>query len=270
MIPILMYHEVSLAADLEAVSRRTQRNYVVSVEQFAAHLDALRAAGVNSISLDQLVAWQAGKAVLPPKPVVITFDDGFEGNHRHALPLLLERGLSATVFVVSNWIGRAGMMSPKQLREFAAAGMGVQSHTASHPLLSTLDALATRTELSLSKSTLEQVLGMPVLHVALPHGDSNGDYARLAREVGYASGCSSVVGRNYVDTDPYFLRRVAVTSGMSAATIAALATNDAALYATIERRARIKRAISRVMGKRLYGRLVDLVYGVQAHGDARE
>jgi peptidoglycan/xylan/chitin deacetylase (PgdA/CDA1 family) len=263
VIPILMYHEVARSEDIADVSRITQRNYVVTVEAFRAHLDAIAASGCHTVSLDQFAAWQRDSAALPANPVVITFDDGFEGNLNHAAPLLAERGMSATVFVVTDWVGRPGMMSWAQLREARAAGIDIQSHTASHAMLSTLTATETSAELESSRIALEQALGSRVAHVALPHGDWNAHYSAAAQAAGYLSGCSSLVGRNDRTTDPFFLRRVAVTHKLSADTIGRLATGDRALFGRMERTAGVKRAISRVLGKRLYRRLVDYAYGVQ-------
>lgn len=72
-------------------------------EVFAAQMDLL-ADRHNVISMDQLVAWLEGDGDLPPRPAVVTFDDGYADNHTHAFPILRERGLPATVFLTTGLI----------------------------------------------------------------------------------------------------------------------------------------------------------------------
>lgn len=257
-----MYHEVAKPEDMQALSRVTQSNYVLTVDEFSAHMDILAREGCTPISLDDLVRWQQGMMALPTNPIVITFDDGFVGNERHALPILVEHRFHATFFIVTERVDTPHMMSWDQLRKLSAAGMAVESHTATHPLFSTIDADRTRRELVDSKRSIEAHLGTEVRHVSLPFGDSNDFVSKTAAAVGYQSACSSLLGFNRRDTDAFELRRFAMTNTLSAADFTAIARADAGKISGMLRRAEFKRGVARFLGKKNYDRLVNLWYGV--------
>jgi len=259
-----MYHEVAKPEELPALGRITQSNYVLTIEQFDAQMNILRDEGCTPINLDQLVAWQSGRGMLPPKPVVITFDDGFVGNERHALPILLKHRFTATFFVVTERVGSPYMMSWEQLRKLAGSGMAVESHTANHPLLSSIDAVQTRKELVDSKRSIEAHLGTKVRHLSLPYGDSNAFVTETARSLGYASACTSLLGLNGAQTSPYEIRRFAMTNTLSPETFTAIARGDTGKLGGMLRNAAIKRRLARFLGKKNYDRLVNLWYGVKS------
>lgn len=263
-VPVLMYHEVTSPGEIDGLSRVTQRNYILTAELFGRQLEALQSAGASSISLGELRAWQRGEATLPPNPVVITFDDGYVGNVRHALPLLVQYGFTATFFIVTNLVGTAHMMSWEQLAELERAGMDVESHSVSHPLLSTIDRERTFHELADSRRMLEDHLGAPVKHFALPYGDINEFYGECIERAGYETGCSSLLGLNVGTTDPFRLRRFAMTNGTTPEHLARIARQDRALLRKMQARADFKRTVSRILGKDNYLRLVNLYYGVKS------
>ncbi len=261
-VPVFMYHEVTTDRELSRLAGRIQWGYVLTVDAFHAHLQALREAGATSIDLDQLLEWQQGRCELPEVPVILTFDDGFEGNCSHALPALLQAGYGATFFVISNRIGDPAMMDWRAVRELAAAGMSVGSHTANHPLLSRIDAARTFRELQDSRRKIEDELGRSVRHLSLPNGDSNAHYVRAASEAGYLSGCSSAFGLNQKDTPRFYLRRIAVKRSLPSATVGAIARGNRRVLRSLARRAALKALPARLLGKRLYDRLYNAAFGV--------
>lgn len=156
------------------------------------------------ISLDELLD---GASVGVSRPAVtVTFDDGFSDNHDRALPALLARGLCAQFFLTVGFIqhdppvvrrlgsyaGGAGAVEPlswTQIRELAAAGMRIGSHTWGHPNLATLSDAAANDELRRSKQVLEDHLEAKVEDLAYPFGKPRRHVTpritELAREIGY-------------------------------------------------------------------------------------
>lgn len=143
-VPILMYHAVtrSPAAATRALS--------VTPDAFAEQMAMVTAYGCTPLTTAQLATrWRTGRP-LPPRPVLITFDDGYEGVHRHALPVLAELALPATVFVTTGWlrglheVGGAPdrMLDWGQVRELAAAGVEIGGHSHTHPQLDQLTPAA--------------------------------------------------------------------------------------------------------------------------------
>jgi peptidoglycan/xylan/chitin deacetylase (PgdA/CDA1 family) len=103
--------------------------------------------------------------------VAVTFDDGHATHYAEAFPILTRLGCTATFFVTTSLVGKPNHASWAQLREMAAAGMSIQSHTDTHAFLSQLDAGGVARELETSKSKLDDVMGRATISLALPGGD---------------------------------------------------------------------------------------------------
>lgn len=154
----LMYHEVPAAGEGAGY-------FAVPRAEFAAQLDRMRSAGLGGRSLEAVLGGDTRATV------AITFDDGHATHARDAAPELAARGMTATFFVVSDWVGRAGYATWAELREMADAGMSIQSHTRSHPFLSELPRTGALEELRASRIEIEDRIGRPVTTIALPNGD---------------------------------------------------------------------------------------------------
>jgi peptidoglycan/xylan/chitin deacetylase (PgdA/CDA1 family) len=126
----------------------------------------------------------------------LTFDDGFAGCAAHLPEILRAHGASATVFVVSGWLGHdhpeapwARIVDETQLKLLARAGIEIGSHSATHPHLDRLpydDALA---ELRDSKSSLEALIDTEVVVAAYPFGAATDETRRACRDAGYRAAC---------------------------------------------------------------------------------
>lgn len=121
-------------------------DYAVSTQNFAAHLDWLAANGYHAVSLQQLIDAARGVRALPPRPVLLTFDDGLGSVYTRVYPLLRAYRFPAVVAVVSDWIGlpaggsvaygpgsavRSDFVTWAQLREMQDSGLvEIASHSA--------------------------------------------------------------------------------------------------------------------------------------------
>lgn len=265
-----MYHEVAARDEVDALARRTQRGYILLQEDFERQMAHLASAGFCSISLRQLHDWSRSGMRLPPNPVVITFDDGFAGNYRHAFPILKRFAMTATFFVVTNRVGDPLMLDWPQLREMHGGGMAVESHTDNHPLLSTLDEARTREELAVSKQKIEDRIGCAVRFVSLPNGDMNQHYEKVARELGYLGGCGSQFGFNLRSTACFHWRRFAVKHAMGFEGFRGIVARRGGVLLREGAKAVGKAAIARVVGKKTYDRLYNLAFGVQEQDKSRQ
>lgn len=172
----LLYHDV--AAEPVGVSGGPE-HFSVSSDGFAAHLELIAAQGCAGLSVGRAIAGSGRR-------VAISFDDGAAGTYERAFPALLARGMTATFYVTTSWIGRTGFVTWPQLREMAAAGMEIQSHTRSHPFLSELGRERLREELRGSKQDLDEGLAQDTDQMALPGGDApRGALWREVEEAGY-------------------------------------------------------------------------------------
>lgn len=158
----LMYHDVS--REPVGVSGGPQ-HFSVSRRTFAEQLDRLTGLGYRGRSLAECLASPvAGQ-------VAITFDDGDLGQFENGCSELAARGLTATFFITTDWVGKPGYVDWSQLRQMKAAGMSIQSHSKSHPFLSELAEPALRAELEGSRRRLDEELGQVTDTIALPGGD---------------------------------------------------------------------------------------------------
>lgn len=268
-VPILMYHEVAERSAIESLARKIQRGYITEVEEFDQQLKLLRDRGFNFLTMAALVSALQDGSALPGQSIVITFDDGYEGNYKFARPILLKYGAVATFFVVSNKIGDPDMMSWDQLKAMALEGFEVQSHTANHPLLSTLDATQTMSELAESKAAIEAGVGATCEFLSLPNGDSNPGLREQAQACGYRGVCGSQFGFNGADADPFLLKRIAVKGGLGLRRFEAIVSREPALVRRMRFTATMKSTLAALLGKRRYDRLYNAFYGV-AEQDRRK
>jgi peptidoglycan/xylan/chitin deacetylase (PgdA/CDA1 family) len=248
----LMYHELERAGRPLARCDAGYLRYVVEEERFAGQIAWLRAAGLRGVALGD--AHTRGFA--SPAEVVITFDDGCESDWLVAAPHLVDSGFGATFYVVSGWVGGRGFLSAPQLRELAAAGFEVGSHSASHAFLTEVDAPTLRRELAGSKRALEDIIGRPVTHLSCPGGRTSPAVARAAREAGYETMATSRVGANTASTDPFAIARCAVHRDTRDQTFAAFCRGEG--LAAAQLRDRVLAAAKTVLGTRLYLSLRDL------------
>lgn len=175
--------------------------FYIPEETFVHQLGTLRDLGCGVIDAGLLVRHLRGEEALPERPVLITFDDGYRSILTVALPRLQEMGYPAVQFVSTAYIGgtnefddgvepREEICSWEELHALSEGGVSIQSHAVSHAAFSALTRPERETELSSSKATLEEGLGMAVDLFAYPYGDCGGDVedaGTLVRASGYSA-----------------------------------------------------------------------------------
>lgn len=130
-VPILMYHYVSeLPEDADDV----RTDLTISPDLFRAHMDALFYQGYTPISLYDLDNALLTGEQLPPKPVVLTFDDGYIDHYTNVFPVLQQYGFTGTFFIITSTADEANpaYVSWAQIAEMSSAGMDMESHTKTH------------------------------------------------------------------------------------------------------------------------------------------
>ncbi|MFI9052710.1 polysaccharide deacetylase family protein [Streptomyces sp. NPDC053427] len=211
-VPVLMYHAVS------ATPSPAARQLSVSPRAFTRQLALLAAHGCTPLTTAALAtAWRTGRP-LPARPVLITFDDGYEGVHRHALPALAAHGFAATLFVTTGWLrgpyGTGGapdtMLDWHQVRQLAAAGVEIGGHSHRHPRLDDLDDARLRQEVLRCKDIVAEETGGAPESFAYPYGYSSRRVRRAVRGLGFRQALA--VGNALADREqgPYALRRLTI------------------------------------------------------------
>jgi peptidoglycan/xylan/chitin deacetylase (PgdA/CDA1 family) len=195
MIPILAYHKIDLDAPTE---------WYVSVEQFTRQMDVLLSYGYQTINLDDFLNYRAGLEQPPEKPIIITFDDGFQGLYQYARPILLERQMTATFFLITSKIAEteaerqsndwqtgeplAYHMIWPEVQQLYQDGFTIGSHTQTHPALNKISLEEAEIEITQSRLDIQAHLpGDPVNFFAYPYGAGSDDSAirGLVQQAGY-------------------------------------------------------------------------------------
>lgn len=213
---ILMYHLV------DTPRSEQEHRFCTPPEEFARQMDHVHKC-LTPLALDDVMQCIAGKRPWPERPVHITFDDGFAGVLEHAAPLLTARRIPATMFAVSDrlgksndWMAKRGfperpLLSAQHLRELASFGFTIGSHTRTHARLTELDSVQVRDEVAVSKAMLEDTLGNDVAYFAYPYGLVNNLVRDIVAAAGYGGACSTIPGFNRQGQDAYLLRRIDVS-----------------------------------------------------------
>ena len=177
------------------------------------HLDALLARG-RFVRWDESLHLLDGRSSLRGPHFCLSFDDGHKDWISNVLPVLQELNVPATFFLTTNRVvdGQSrDRLTWSDCVELLAAGMGVGSHSLSHPRLSLLDAESSRREITRSKQEIEQRLGVAVLDFSAPFGLPRVDYGEreveLVQEAGYRSLAGARAGRMVPGQSPYHLAR---------------------------------------------------------------
>lgn len=184
-LPILVYHIVrpSYPSDSKAV-----KELAVTPELFDAQLSYLGQRGYTVVRYSDLEAHVAAGTPLPPKPIIISFDDGWRDQYEYAFPILKKHNYPATFFVFTNKIDKKDFLTWDELREMLDSGMTIAAHTRSHPYLTHIrDEAALWDEIYGSKITLERHLGVPVHEFAYPFGQFNATTTELVKRAGFKS-----------------------------------------------------------------------------------
>lgn len=208
-VPVLMYHYLSTPPDDADVYRR---DLSVSPELFARHLDAIQAAGYTTISLYDLQAnlWEG--APLPDKSVVITFDDAYRDNYTNAFPLLRERGMIATIFVVTDFMDeeRPAYLTWEMAREMFAAGISIESHGRNHISLKNQSQDYLVWQALGSLETIQYELGVRPRFVSYPAGEFDDQTIAIFESANYWAGFTTIQGATHSTDDLFRLHRVRV------------------------------------------------------------
>jgi peptidoglycan/xylan/chitin deacetylase (PgdA/CDA1 family)/glycosyltransferase involved in cell wall biosynthesis len=220
-IPILVYHRV-----VAEPARESKHGIWVTTGQFESHLKSLQRRGFSTITFCDVEDIRLRKRSLPQKPIILTFDDGYEDNYTNALPILQKYRSTAVVFVVADQKRRTNhwdpdeptlpLMSWEHLREMVAAGIEIGSHTVTHANLPTLSQTASHQEIVRSKATLERELGKKVLSFAYPYGALNDEIKQMVKEAGYSYAVGGDGGSTSFVDDFFEVRRTQIFPWTSA------------------------------------------------------
>lgn len=218
LITVLCYHHVDCAVKTE---------YSVTSAQLSEQIDALQSAGFSFIDSRALEDFFVQGKPIPIKSALITFDDGNYDVFRSGYPLLKKRGIPFTFFVYPKAVDEGHAkhgVDWADLREMAANGVTIGSHTMTHPFLTKPpETVRNReaydvwldNEIAMSRVEIETQLKRPVTELAIPFGAFDAYIKQKAIEAGYTM-VFNVNGVNSdVRVDRWNMNRIIVKASMS-------------------------------------------------------
>lgn len=213
-VPVLMYHYLSVPP---ANADMYRLDLSVAPDLFAAHLDALQQAGYTAISLYALLDHLTYGAPLPEKPVVLTFDDGYRDSYTNAFPLLRERGMTATFFIVTDFINdqRPEYLTWDMVRELYAEGMSIEGHGRNHVSLTNKDSDYLIWQALGTYESIEHEIGVRPRFVSYPAGEYSQLTIDIFRSAGYWAGFTTKQGATHSSDDLFQMRRIRVRASTS-------------------------------------------------------
>ena len=213
-VPILMYHYLSVPPPDADIYRL---DLSVTPAAFDAQMEYLATAGYHPIRVSDLSDYLLDGRPLPPKPIVLTFDDGYADNYENALPVLKKYKFVATFFIIAQFVDdqKPGYMTWDQIEDLAINGMEIGSHSLDHIDLYGKPRSVQTTEIVGSKAMIEARIGTPVESFCYPSGRYDAQTISVLRSSGYRAATTEIQGVLQSASYMYQLRRIRVRGSYS-------------------------------------------------------
>ncbi len=223
-LPVIMYHHV-LGEDSTLLG-----DYVISLSEFEGDLAWLKAAGYTPVSAGQLIAYTQGEGDLPERPVLLTFDDGYESFYANAWPLLQKYQMKAVVSVIGRYsdlysqpdVGKHlnySHLNWQQVRQLSESGLvEIGSHSQDRHDAAGKDSRAGakkrkgesaqaycsqfRQDTELVEQKIQQATGQKPVVYAYPFGYYTPESEQVLKEMGYQMTLSCESRVNRIRRDP--------------------------------------------------------------------
>jgi peptidoglycan/xylan/chitin deacetylase (PgdA/CDA1 family) len=208
-LPILMYHYLS---EPPADADIYRKDLSVTPQLFGEHLDRMKAEGYTTLTLYDLLDHLTEGVPLPEKAVILTFDDGYRDNYENALPALAERDMTATFFVVTDFVDeeRPEYLTWAMLREMHNAGMSIEAHGRNHVSLQNKDIDYLVWQALGSYEAIEREIGQRPRFISYPAGEYDRQAMDLFKSANYWAGLTTIQGATHDSDNLFELRRVRI------------------------------------------------------------
>ncbi len=218
-VPILMYHVIA-----PAPAAAPFPGLYVEPQEFAEQMQALKQAGWQAVTLDEVEAyWQRGVPLGTAKPIVLSFDNGYHSQYAQALPVLRSLGwVGDENLQLSGLPPSQGGLSQEEIRGLLAAGWELDTQGISHADLIALDAEQLHYQVAVARQLLQQRFHVPVNWFCYPSGHYDPTVVAAVRDAGFTGSTTVVPGWAHPSDDRYRLPRLRVLGGTSATALLSL------------------------------------------------
>jgi peptidoglycan/xylan/chitin deacetylase (PgdA/CDA1 family) len=214
-VPVLMYHVIG-----KAPRGASDPDLYVTPKEFVAQMTYLSKHGYHAVTLKQVYDYWHGKATLPSKPIVLSFDDGDMPDFLIVAPLLKELHWPGVLNLISGSKSHL-RLKKKIVRALIAEGWEIDSHTVSHVEVPQLSGSQLRFQIGQSRKRLQEWYGVPVDFFCYPYGRFNAKSIAAVKAAGYL-GATTTRGGLARPGEIWQMRRVRVSGGLSQKSFARL------------------------------------------------
>jgi peptidoglycan/xylan/chitin deacetylase (PgdA/CDA1 family) len=213
-VPILMYHYISVPP---AGADRYRINLSVEPDVFRQQMAYLRDNGYTTIDFYDLSLALANQTALPPKPVIITLDDGYRDHYENAFPILKEFGFEATFFIVTEFIDRGHdrYMTWPMIEEMAQAGMRIEPHSRTHADLRGRNADELIWQILGPQQTIAAHIGYTPRYFSYPSGHYDAATVTMVQELDFWGAVTTQRGITHGFDGRYVWSRERIPHGLS-------------------------------------------------------
>ncbi|GIP39496.1 hypothetical protein J31TS4_27760 [Paenibacillus sp. J31TS4] len=208
-LPVLNYH---------SIGHEPGNTLVLPPEKLERQMKYLADNGYTPLTLEEFLLILERRMPAPPKPILLTFDDGYADNHEHAMPILKRYGFPAVLFLSPGSVEEAGYLDWEQAKEMQEAGWDIQPHGMTHPHLPRLPAERQREEIAEAARLIQENLGTESVVFCYPYGEYNRDTLKILKEEGFRYAFTIAQGRTTSAQPPLQLKRIYVNGSHSVET----------------------------------------------------
>jgi len=207
-VPILCYHRIR---EWKASDSKAAKDYIVPVQDFKNQMKMLADSGYHTVLPGQLLSYLTKGTPLPPKPIMLTFDDTVLEQFTIAKPEMEKYGFKGVFFIMTVSIGRPGYMSRKQIKALSDAGHTIGSHTWDHHNFKKYQGEDWVTQIEKPTKTLEEITGKPIEYFAYPFGLWNAEGIPELKKRGFTAAFQLAEKRD--PQEPLYTIRRIIPSG---------------------------------------------------------
>jgi peptidoglycan/xylan/chitin deacetylase (PgdA/CDA1 family) len=214
-VPILCYHQIR---DWKASDSKVAKDYIVPVNNFRDQMKFLAENGYHTIMPDQLYDYLVKGTPLPPKPIMISFDDSREEQYSLAREEMKKYGFKGVYFIMTVSLGRPGYMTKEEVRQLSDEGNTIGSHTWNHSNVKHYSMQDWVIQIDKPSQLLEKITGRPVNYFAYPFGLWNKEAIEQLKQRHFKAAFQLSTKRD--ENDPLFtIRRMIVPGEWSTSTL---------------------------------------------------
>jgi peptidoglycan/xylan/chitin deacetylase (PgdA/CDA1 family) len=214
-VPVLCYHHIR---EWKATDSKRAHDYIVPPDNFQAQMKLLSDSGYHSVSPDELYAYLLFGKPLPAKPFMLTYDDTDEEQFTIGKTEMDKYGFKGTFFIMTISLNKPRYMTQEQVKQLAAEGHTIGSHTWDHKNVKLYTDVDWATELDKPTQLLESLAGKKINFFAYPFGLWNEAAVAKLKEKGFIAAFQLSEKRD--ENDPlHTIRRIIVPGSWSAPTV---------------------------------------------------